>query len=322
MALASRIVDPLLRIQVLLENEPGTPTKEFKAGDLPEPSFDALVSHIFKLSKVDETNRDQYDTVFKYYIEERHESRWIVFTDTRGFGYAIQSNQDKDYVFLSASILKKGATRPSPLSPVGTTTKTKVVKKKTTSTKAKAPSKPRDSKVPVEQLILIALREQLDLGITAPSRIQICASAGYKNLHSKGYVAAMKKLKTSGFIEYPDKDSVSLTQEGATHAPSTAPRATTNAEIQARLKNMLKDKAVQVFDILSDGQAHNREEVCYAIGYQHLASKGFVAALKQMKALNILTSPEDNKKMIQLTDIAFPFGRPSSSNDSASVVSN
>lgn len=254
-------MDPRLRIQVLFENLVGTPTKEFKAGLLTEPSFAALRSHVMTLLPDDEQDKDQMS--FKYRIEERHGSRWVSFQDTEGLGYAIESrNQDKDYVFIAVVNENKAAAAavPSPVVSHSTTTITKAkakskVAKKTKSTKAKAPPRNLADKVPVERLILSSLKEQLDLGIAAPSRLQVCDFSGYKNLQSKGYVTAMKKLKDAGLVTYPDKDTVALTQEGAAQAPSTSARATTNEEVQERLKNMLKDKAVNVFDILKDGRA-------------------------------------------------------------------
>ena len=52
---------------------------------------------------------DQYNATFKYRLEERHESRWVNFENTEGLGFAIQSNQDKGYVFVSVNFVKKGA---------------------------------------------------------------------------------------------------------------------------------------------------------------------------------------------------------------------
>jgi hypothetical protein len=85
---------------------------------------------------------------------------------------------------------------------------------------------------------------------------------------------------------------------------------------------MLKEKAPEVFEILKDGQAHDREQVAASVGYSCLQSKGFVKALKQMKGLNLIEYSKDGKKkLVHLTDLAFPFGR-TAGDGSASVVSN
>lgn len=317
-------VNPELRIQVLFENELGMPTKEFKAGILAEPTFDALVTHVFRMTSFGDS-LDDYNITFKYRIEEKHASRWVNFDNSEGLGYAIQSNQARGYAFISVSVVKKGAIAPTMVSPSPArstkgTAKPKVAKK-TRTTKAKAPT-PRKStgpKLPVEQKILTALKELLDLGIAAPPRLQIALFSGYSNLQSLGFKTAMKKLVTDGLVEYPDKETMSLTQTGVAQAPTAATPATTNEQVQARLKSMLKDKAPVIFDILHDGRPHIREELAAQVGYSNVMSKGFKDALKQMISLKMVEHPDGNKNLVQLTDIAFPFGRPDAT---MSVVSN
>jgi len=330
-------LNPSTRIQLLFENERGQPTKEFNAGDLSELTFDALVAKAFAMSLPNETARDEYSVTFKYQIEERHESRWVNFENTEGLGYAFQSSHDKGYVFISASIIKKGAVALVPPSPVVSpskvtkTTKPKVAKKaKTTKAKAPSPRGTKGGKVPVEQRILSSLKELLDLGITAPPRSQIALFSGYSNVQSASFKKAMKNLNQElGFIDYPDKDTVRLTATGTSQAPSAVAPATSNHEIQERLKKMLKDKAPAIFDQLKDGRSHAREQVAATVGYSNMASKGFKDAVKQMLSLNMIEeSKEGKKKLIQLTDIAFPFGRPGTANGgimpdlAMSIVSN
>lgn len=320
----SSTMNPHYRIQVLFENEPGAPTKEFKACDLAEPTFDALADHIFRMTSIKDS-LDNYNVTFKYQMEERHGSRFVHFDSTKGLGYAIQSNQQRGYVFISASILKKGTVAP-PLT-VSSAAKAAMkpkAAKKSRATKPKAPSRKTSTgeKVPVEHLILSSLKELLDLGITAPPRLQVAVFSGYSCLQSKGYVRAMKELKTKGYIEYPDSKSVCLTQAGIAKAPSATAAAMNNEQVQQRFKGMLKDKAPEVFEVLKDGRAHDREQVAAAVGYSCLQSKGFVKALKQIKGLNLIEYPKDGKKkLVQLSGLAFPFGRPRESS-SMSVVSN
>ena len=103
--------NPNFRIQVVFEHESGNPTKEFKAGDLSEPSFHALAARTFQMAFPND-DPDNYNATFKYRLEERHESRWVNFQNTEGLGFAIQSNEDKGYVFISVSFLQKGAASP------------------------------------------------------------------------------------------------------------------------------------------------------------------------------------------------------------------
>jgi predicted transcriptional regulator len=312
-------MNPLLRFQVLFDNDQsGLPiTKEFKAGNLAEPTFDALSSYVFAMSHPNES-MDQYDTTFRYQIEERHGTRWVDFEDTEGLGYAMETNQDKSYVYISATIVKKGtapviaASPPTaPTRSTQGTTKPKVAKK-TKLAKAKAPSSHSTGpKAPVTQLILSSLKELGDLGITAPPRIQIAMFSGYSNIKSKSFNDAMKELESLGFIQRPDTDTVCLTQAGAAQAPSAAAPATNNEQVQERLKKQLKDKAPLVFDVLTDGRSHVCQDVAALVGYSNVKSAGFQSALKQMLSLGMIDHPKDGKKkLVRLTDIAFPFGRP------------
>lgn len=324
-------VNPSTRIQVLFENEPGQPTKEFNAGDLPELTFEALVTKVFAMSLPNETAQDQYNATFKYQIEERHESRWVNFENTEGLGFAIQSNQDKGYVFFSASIIKKGTAAPVPPSAVVSpskptkTAKPKVAKKAKT-TKAKAPSRSGSgTKMSVEQKILTALKELFDIGIMAPPRLQVALFAGYGNVKSKSFANALSKLSKSGFIEYPDKKTARLTQAGIAKTGSVTPPSS-NEQVHEKIKNLLKGTETKIFNELVDGRSHVREQVAATLGYSNVKSKSFANSLSKMSSLGFLAYVKDEtnskKNLVQLTDIAFPLGRPGVNSSTMSVVSN
>lgn len=136
-------MEPTRRIQALFENQTGSPTKEFKAGDLSEFTCDALCNHVFAMVFPNE-NLNQYNVALKYCIEERHGARWVNFDSDQGLGFAIQSHEGKDYVFISVSIVKKEAVAPTMMasSPASlkTEAKPRVAKKSRATTKAKAPT--------------------------------------------------------------------------------------------------------------------------------------------------------------------------------------
>ena len=190
MAESPLTINPLFRMQVLLENEPGKPTKEFKAGDLSEPSFNALAAaRMFQMALPNE-DPDQYNSTFKYRLEERHESHWVNFENTEGLGFAIQSNEVKGYIFISASFVQKGAPVLAVCPGIVSSspqvkTKHKVAKKKAKMTKHKATT--RDLTMSVEQKILLAMKELLELGVTSPPRKQIALCSGYTNVKSKAF---------------------------------------------------------------------------------------------------------------------------------------
>lgn len=208
-------VDPHFRIQVLFENEPGVPTKEFEVGHLSEPTFDALVAHVFRMTSFDGTLED-YNLTFKYQVEEVHASRWVNFECTEGLGYAVQSTQKKGYAFISASIVKKAAAAPvqqtpSPVHVRSTTssgsTKTKIAKK-SRATKSKAPSRDSGSKIPLDRKILTSLKELFDLGITLPERQQVALLSDYLSAKISTFANTLSKLKAQQLIDYPDSKTV------------------------------------------------------------------------------------------------------------------
>ena len=296
------------------------PTKECKASDLgAETTFDALLDYTFANTSFSAEDRNQYKATFKYRLEEKHESRWVNFEDTEGFGYAIASNESKGYVFISATIMKKGAVAPTSLvtsllsTANASTAKPKVVKKGTKS-KHKTPSRSiSDGTKSVEQKILSAMKELLEIKISTPPRKQVALFSGYSNTASKGFANALSKLsKTHGFIEYPDKKTVRLTGAGIAAAGAVSP-PTSNVEVQERIRDLLKPKEIEIFNILCDGNAHLRRDVATATNYTNVASKGFANALSKLSTLDILEYPKhptDSKiKLVQLTDLAFPFGR-------------
>jgi hypothetical protein len=270
-------MNPHQLVQVRFENEPGTPTKEFKACELSEPTFDALVTRVFRMTSYDGP-LDQYNVTFKYHIEA---SRWVNFDSTEGLGYAIQNNQDKGYVFLSANIVKKGATAlsmvaPSPVRSAKDEAKPRVAKtSRTTKQKTLGSQKGTRTAGPRGPVILSTLKNLLDLGIDAPPRLQVAMFTGYSNVDSATFKGAMKKLMLDGLIEYPDKGTVSLTAAGIAQAPSVTTPATTNEEVQTRLKSMLKAKGPLIFNILKDGRSHACQQVANTVGHSNVQSAGF-----------------------------------------------
>ena len=85
------------------------------------------------------------------------------------------------------------------------------------------------------------------------------------------------------------------------------------------MKALLRPKQVEIFDILTDGKAHLREDVSAAVGYSNPASKGYVNSVGKMSSLGIVCYPKDNanpkRKWVQLTAMCFPFSNPSSTGD-------
>lgn len=160
----------------------------------------------------------------------------------------------------------------------------------------------------VEDKIVTTLLELRSIGLEDPETIQVCKLSGYSNLTSAGFHKAKQALLAKGFICYPSKGTVSLTEEGAASlsVPFTPP--TCNAEIQERIKETLKkNTSIRMFNALCDGKEHDRKKLMVALGYSNPTSAGFAGAIKHLKSLKMIENP--SKGTIRLSDAAFPFGR-------------
>lgn len=143
---STAIMDPKLRIQVRLENQTGSPTEEFPAGDLLELTFAGLRNHVFEMAMPNE-NHNQHTIHFKYQLVERHGTRWVNFDDEEGLGFAMKSKYASDYMHISVSIVKKEAVlAPMMAASSQVRDKTTAIKKsRTTKAKVKAPASARNS---------------------------------------------------------------------------------------------------------------------------------------------------------------------------------
>ena len=155
------------------------------------------------------------------------------------------------------------------------------------------------------------------LKILTPPRKQVALFSGYGNVASKGFANALSKLKSQGYIEYPDPKPVRLSSAGLA-AAGTVSAPTSNAVVQERLKTFLTPKECIIFNLLLDGAAHQRHVVAAAAGYSHMA-KGFSNALSKLSTLFMIIYPKDpndpKAKLVQATDICFPFGRSNNNNN-------
>jgi hypothetical protein len=186
-------------------------------------------------------------------------------------------------------------------------------KKKNASIKHRNSPTREVKKSQVEERVLSILAQLHVLGIKSPKRIHVAHLVGCTHVSSTEFLQAMSKLKNEGCIMYPGKDKVSLTECGLARAPAIEP-PTSNEEVQSYIKKLLVPKAAQAFDILSDGCRHTRQHVAGKLGYTHLLSSGFTGVTKALREFDLVLQPKDQttkKTLLQLSDIAFPFGRPS-----------
>ena len=154
-----------------------------------------------------------------------------------------------------------------------------------------------------------ALAEMHALGIPTPQRHHVALLAGYTNVRSTGFAKALGAVKKRELIVFPSGSTVALSPTGIEALPSTIGQPKNNDEMKMRLVGVIKSpKAGEVYDCLFDGKVHRRSELAAAVGYTNIKSTGFAKVLSKLGGLGVLHYPDS--QTVQLTDIAFPYGRP------------
>lgn len=171
----------------------------------------------------------------------------------------------------------------------------------------------------VEKVVLSTLKDLLELGIASPPRKEVAKFSGFSTVGSVGFVIAMRKLSEAhAFIEYPDSETVCLTRRGiAEIGPIVRPER--NEEVHERIRKLFHPRDVKIFNQLLDGHFHVGHEVATEADYPSVHSIGYVNAVATMRTLGILeySSNETDRqnKLLRLTDLAFPSGRPTNTNE-------
>lgn len=156
----------------------------------------------------------------------------------------------------------------------------------------------------VQQKIVNAIAEMELLGVERPVREIVALMAGYTNLASTGYVKAISALRTSGHVEYPDSETIALTQSGkmVAHYPPV-PRS--SEEVQQRVCNIIGGKSSEILRplIAAYPESCTRDDIAAASGYTNLASTGFVKAVSKLRTLGFISYPDS--KTMRATDVLF-----------------
>lgn len=86
----------------------------------------------------------------------------------------------------------------------------------------------------------------------------------------------------------------------------------TNAEVHKRLideiqKKLKTKKLKEVWEVLSDGEAHDVKSVANFVGYTNVQSQGFKAAIGVLTNKLNFAVHDKSKKTLQLRGFLFPF---------------
>ena len=174
---------------------------------------------------------------------------------------------------------------------------------------------------PLEHKICSKLAEFKVLRITSISRDLLAICVGYTCTSSKAFANAFRKLKDNGYIGVHQQSShVKFLDRGwneMEHCNLNVPRS--NEEVHSTIRILLckiasekksMPKMGEIFDILCDGQLHDRQDVAEAVGYKCLASKGFTGPIATMKELGLIET--NSTRCLKLsTKLCFPYGTDS-----------
>jgi predicted transcriptional regulator len=161
--------------------------------------------------------------------------------------------------------------------------------------------------------ILRAMGEMHSLGMEDQSKQLVCLFSGYGHPNSSSFAAGMRLLRSQGLIMGGSSKGLRLTEKGVRAVPrDLVPSATTEEAHRRWLeivgsKTTNRDKLEQLWDILKDGNAHTVADLAEALGYGHVNSSPFAALIRRLKDCGVATRTNG---VVQLTDVAFPFGRP------------
>jgi len=187
------------------------------------------------------------------------------------------------------------------------TTSNKPVAKKVSSSSSKNKSGGRGGAT-AETRIMSAVAHFLSLGKEVADRKEVMQVADMKNESS--FKTMCGTVKRKGFVEFPDGNTIKLTEAGIEKVGRAAVEPKGNEEVQAMIMETMKNKKTRdMFEILTDGRVHSLPDLAKAIGYEASAPsfRTYIGGLSKFVEKSV--SP-DGTKMIRLMNIAFPRGRP------------
>jgi hypothetical protein len=125
----------------------------------------------------------------------------------------------------------------------------------------------------------------------------------------RSFGTLLSKLSKSALVEYPDSKSVRLTQAGIAKMGAVTVPAN-NEVVHDKIRELLKGKEVDIFNLLLDGRTRLRQDVMNTLGFTN--AKSFGTYLSNMSSRGFLeyVKENDGTRAIRLADIAFPVERP------------
>jgi hypothetical protein len=206
--------------------------------------------------------------------------------------------------------MAKSNNKPKPLKATKTAKATSVKKATVKKVAAELPSHAPKSKT---DEILDFLSQMHRCGILNAPKALVARRAGCLGPRGDGFTEAVKELMESDLIAFGDnKDQFCLTEKGKDALLKDYTPPCDNAEAQALLLDALtfhtkEEKAANLWGILLDGEHHTVDKLAGDSGFKDKRNPDFLDVIQMMVELGLATKAGS---VVQLLDIAFPFGRP------------
>jgi hypothetical protein len=156
-----------------------------------------------------------------------------------------------------------------------------------------------------QQRMLNALANLEALGLTPAPRNQIAALSD-QSPRSSGFEKNMSTLRSSGYIRYPNSDSMELTDEGRQIAQADA-GGTTLAEIHAGWREIVSGPQWRMCQALIGVYPDAMERAALAAeSSQSVTSSGFEKNLSTLRTLGLISYPSSTEAVA--TELLMPKG--------------
>ena len=121
------------------------------------------------------------------------------------------------------------------------------------------------------------------------------------------FPSLISRMAKTGLIVYGSQPrTLKITDKGRSRAPADHEFVTSNAEHHESIRNKLKGKARQIFDLLADGKAHHKDDIMVAVNCTN--PKTFAPLMsRELKKHGYIEYPSNG--MVQLSNVCFPFPR-------------
>jgi hypothetical protein len=166
----------------------------------------------------------------------------------------------------------------------------------------------------VAQGILKNLVDLDDLSISNVPWVHIQVLAGCTHPRSTTLARAKACIIRKGWIRFANADLVALTDKGIRFARHEMKVVRSNRHYRQRLSRHIPARGDDLLRLLADGQIHSKATLLQKMGLAHERTKTMAEPVAKLRLFGLLESrlaPDS----LQLTDLAFPHGRPVISDD-------